>query len=446
MGMGSAPFVNWVCLVSHGEIRDVMSGDETFRRLEEMNIYSYESGLSVLVACLVSIAAFSAAAICLEPRGVQPIRPDRRPAGAGRARARHRAKGMVRGYRAQAEDCRRSRRSSLFLGISQISSLRSTILLRRALAETDRLYPAWRLDELEAARERVPDAKNAALRVSAAAHLLPSAWQRNGNARSQVERDQLDVIAGLPPAQRLAAKTASRCRRHSRQRLPSLEETRGLADLPGGRFPVTWTKDGISTLLPHLAKSATSPTCCSPTRSFESEAGNADASLTACRAILNVGRSIGDEPALVSQRWRMDLREKACRQVERHAGAGSAVGDRARCAPEQTSTTRKISRCSSFGLRGERALMDRFLSAVDSGEFTRRQLRSAGFAYTDVLFWNTAPTRAIQLRFDNRAERIACLPARSSKRHFSDSMTRAGTFRSRLGCSSLRFSGSPQPA
>ena len=64
-----------------------------------------------------------------------------------------------------------------------------------------------------------------------------------------------------------------------------------------------------------------------------------------------------------------------------------------------------------FGIRGERALMDRFLSAVDSGDFTRTQLRSAGFAYTDVLFWNSAPTRAIQLRFDNRAERIALLPA-----------------------------------
>ena len=65
MGLGSAPFVNWVCLVSSTEIRDVMSGDDTFRRLEYMNIYSYEGALSVLVACLVSIGVCAVAAICL---------------------------------------------------------------------------------------------------------------------------------------------------------------------------------------------------------------------------------------------------------------------------------------------------------------------------------------------------------------------------------------------
>ena len=62
----------------------------------------------------------------------------------------------------------------LLLGVSQISSLRSAILLRKALAETDRLFPGWRLDELEAARSECPDAENAALRVSAAAHVLPA--------------------------------------------------------------------------------------------------------------------------------------------------------------------------------------------------------------------------------------------------------------------------------
>ena len=62
--------------------------------------------------------------------------------------------------------------------------------------------------------------------------------------------------------------------------------------------------------------------------------------------------------------------------------------------------------------------MDRFLSAVDSGEFTHRQLRNAGFAFTDVLFWETAPTRAIQLRFNNRAEQIAAQPAEQQQTAF----------------------------
>ena len=62
-----------------------------------------------------------------------------------------------------------------------------------------------------------------------------------------------------------------------------------------------------------------------------------------------------------------------------------------------------------FGLRGERAIADRFLCAVDTGEFTQTQLRNAGFAYTDMLVGKASDARAIQLRFANRAEQIAAL-------------------------------------
>ena len=252
MGMGSIPFLNGLCLVTPGEIRDVINGDETFRRLEEMSIYSYENGLSVLLACLASIAVFSVAAI-----GFYHAALSRFDRIAGRPELAPNAPAP--GRRAWFEALKRNRKAVavasiiLLLGVSQISSLHSTILLRRALAETDRVCPAWRLDELEAARERVPDTDNAALRVSAAAQVLPAYWQRNGNAPTQVERDQLDVVARLPPTQRLSQMARQSLQAAIEGALPALEETRGLADLPRGRFPVTWTKDGISTKLPHIA-------------------------------------------------------------------------------------------------------------------------------------------------------------------------------------------------
>jgi ABC-type transport system involved in multi-copper enzyme maturation permease subunit len=65
MGALSPPFINWVCLVSSGEIRAMLNGDATFRRIEHMNIYSHEGGLRVLVACLFSIAAFAGGAAWL---------------------------------------------------------------------------------------------------------------------------------------------------------------------------------------------------------------------------------------------------------------------------------------------------------------------------------------------------------------------------------------------
>jgi hypothetical protein len=180
---------------------------------------------------------------------------------------------------------------------------------------------------------------------------------------------------------------------------------------------VTWTKDGISTLLPQIANVRDVANLVLADAILQSEDGNADASLTACRAILGVGRSIGDEPALVSQRKRMDIRELACRQVERSLAQGQP-SEIALAALQRDFDAEEDQPLLVFGLRGERALMDRFLSAVDSGEFSRSQLRSAGFAYTEMLFWSTAPTRAIQLRFNNRAEQIAALPAEQQQMAF----------------------------
>jgi hypothetical protein len=65
MGAGSPPAVNWLCLVSNSDVRHVMSGAPTFRRLGQMNVHSYESPVRVAAACLFSIAVFSTAAFGL---------------------------------------------------------------------------------------------------------------------------------------------------------------------------------------------------------------------------------------------------------------------------------------------------------------------------------------------------------------------------------------------
>ena len=62
MGLGSAPFVNWLCIVTYGEIANVMSGDDTFRPLQEMGILTYESPTRVLALCLISVVGFALAA------------------------------------------------------------------------------------------------------------------------------------------------------------------------------------------------------------------------------------------------------------------------------------------------------------------------------------------------------------------------------------------------
>jgi hypothetical protein len=66
----------------------------------------------------------------------------------------------------------------------------------------------------------------------------------------------------------------------------------------------------------------------------------------------------------------------------------------------------------AFAVKGERALMDRFIAGVDSGRVTAHQMRDSGDAFRTVrLLSRTAPTaRATMLRFHNQVQEIARLP------------------------------------
>ena len=106
----------------------------------------------------------------------------------------------------------------------------------------------------------------------------------------------------------------------------------------------------------------------------------------------------------------MDVRETVCRQVERALAHGQA-SDSAIESMRTSLDAEEREPLLVFGIRGERSLADRFLSAIDAGNFSRRQLRDAGFDFSDELWWTNAELRAAVLRLDNRAERIASLPA-----------------------------------
>ncbi len=324
MGVGSSPFVNWICLVSPGDIRDVMSGAPTFRRLDQLSIPSYESPLRVLAAWLCSVAGFAVGAAKVSGLGFE--RFDRVVGRPVRASERVFARST-----AKMRPLWRKRVIALCVSIVILIFLAVCIWfeaagrsLREALAETDRQSPGWHLDELEAARERTPDAKNAALRVIGAAHLLPPSWQRSGNEAADSERWQSDSLVSLTPLRPLDPAFRRSMRARVEQASPALSEALGLAELPVGRFPVAWARDGVSTPLPHLARIREVANLLLCDAILEAETARSDRALTACRALLNLGRSIGDEPALVSQRVRMELREITGRQVERALAHGCA--------------------------------------------------------------------------------------------------------------------------
>ena len=244
-----------------------------------------------------------------------------------------------------------------------------------------------------------------------AAHLLPSPWLSNGNATAPVKRDQLDAIVSLAPGARLSARSRQSLQAALDAAAPALVEARGLADLSTGRFPVVWTKDGISSLLPHLSKSRDVANLLLADAILESEAGNTNASLRACLAILNAGRSVGDEPALVSQRRRMELGERACRQIERTLAQGepSAIA----LATLQTSLDDEDDQpLFAIGIRGDRAAHGPFSLRSRLWRFHAQSAPQRGVRVHIRALLEHRP-RPERSTFDltTAAERIALLPA-----------------------------------
>jgi hypothetical protein len=119
--------------------------------------------------------------------------------------------------------------------------------LRDALAETDRRFPGWRLDELEAVRADVPEARNAALRVLAAGRRLSPQWDGDWNRPSAAERDLGEALAGRSPVECLPLETVGSLSDAVSAVRPALAEARSLVDLSDGRYPINWVSDGFST-------------------------------------------------------------------------------------------------------------------------------------------------------------------------------------------------------
>src|SRR5262249_35416679 len=141
----------------------------------------------------------------------------------------------------------------------------------------------------------------------------------------------------------------------------ALAKARNLANCPGGRFPVAWASDGISTRLPQLAGTRDIVNLLAYDVLVRSHDRDTDGARLACRALLTACRPIGDEPAAVRQRLRMDIRETACRQVElalAHGGASEA----ALVALQRSLDAEEAEPLLVRGIRGERAIIDRFLA------------------------------------------------------------------------------------
>ncbi|MCI0460357.1 MAG: hypothetical protein L0Z62_25675 [Gemmataceae bacterium] len=233
--------------------------------------------------------------------------------------------------------------------------------LQEALNEADRFDPGWRLQDIQAKRAVIPDHENGALHVLRVVKQLPKGW---GESELFMKLFQTDE---LPPEVQLTEPQIKVLRAELTRAGAALAEARKMKGFERGRLAITYGDDGSSTPPWPYHDLRAVASVLSHDAQMRSQDGDSDGALESCRAVLNCGRAVGDEPNLVAQLIRMNLRGVAVGQVERALAQGQpsagALKELLRLLQdEQAQPLLRIV------LRGERAGMDRLAEAVQLGK------------------------------------------------------------------------------
>ncbi len=193
-------------------------------------------------------------------------------------------------------------RSAVRLGVALVVAAavvsyliyRTDAAVREAQARLDRDDPGWRLEEIEAARETIPDEENSARVAVAAAELLPVG---GGDA------EWYEVFRKPPAPGRLERSEYARLRVERDLCRAALREARKLIGLPRGRYGILFWPSGEPVRRTgsdqNMARSVAALLYCDAL--VRADEGDAAGALAACRGIVNAGRSVGDEPDIRSQ-------------------------------------------------------------------------------------------------------------------------------------------------
>jgi hypothetical protein len=251
--------------------------------------------------------------------------------------------------------------------------------LQAVLADMDRTDPGWRLADVEAARAVVPDAENSALRIMAANKLLPQ------SPKLWIEEDFDTDLQRLRPEWRMSPVQFARLRQLLNAVRPALDETKKLKDFLSGRFPIAYARNPMNTMLGEQQKVRAVCRLLNLNSMACAEAGDAHEAIESCRASLNGARAIGDEPTAISQLIRVACAINACKAAERiqaqtELGANDLKSLQELIEREDTTPYRSIT------WRGERALENAWLEALESGHATLSEMAESPPDWSEQVF------------------------------------------------------------
>jgi hypothetical protein len=270
--------------------------------------------------------------------------------------------------------------------------------LAALMAEMDRLDPGWRLLEIEANREVVPDAGNAALHIVAVAKL---------RAGQQVITPPMEkVFENLPPQVQLSARQVAHLDKRFALLRQAVVEARKLKDMPLGRHPIKHSDDGISTLVPHLQDAREVCELLQWDAARRTHATDDEGALESCLALQNAARSMGDEPFAISLFVRVGCNGMALRAIERTLAQSqlSLASEPTLQRMQQVFAEELAEPTLLIALRGERAALHQFVQAVAEGKVSAATFKYVGrtMDFLDSILGNKPGKRSLSNEVDSR--------------------------------------------
>jgi hypothetical protein len=252
------------------------------------------------------------------------------------------------------------------------------VRLRRAIDEADRLDPHWRLNDVLEERPTIPDEENGALVSIKAKKQIPGRWPfwdyPPAGADPEAEDALGAVLRGLKPNQTLSPAERAEMRPEMERAAIAIQEARKLVDYPRGRFPIVYSKDFISTLLPNIQDARSVANVLSNDALFRAQSGDLDGAILSCRALANNASSIGDEPMFIPQLVRMAIRAIAIHRTESTLGQGEPSVD-GLVALQRAFEEEAELPLVQWALRGERGGMDQFMQSLQDGSLSVKQFQ-----------------------------------------------------------------------
>jgi hypothetical protein len=239
----------------------------------------------------------------------------------------------------------------IWLGRQAVLRHRAQQELDAAVAETTRSNPGWRVDELEAARQQIPDDKNGALVVLEVTGMLPKPFRPGPPA---------------PQPQRLIdAKRYTELRAAVDSLEPALAKAMPLADYASGRFPNDDVTDPLASSR-HCTDAADVSLLLRMKSMILAQEKDADGAIRAALAIAGAARAVGDERRLVAQQARLRCRNELMAALDRTLAQGEpseAVLAKLQRALEEEEPTP----CAVYATLGERAGCHQTVLAAEDG-------------------------------------------------------------------------------